>query len=53
VEEFTMVFAAHILDPRCKTASITDMMENKADGIITAIEQYFMTEWPKTALGHL
>ncbi len=50
VEKFTMVYAAHILDPRCKTALITDMMQSKADGIITAVKQYFKTEWPETVV---
>ena len=48
-----MVYAAHILDPRCKTALITDMMQSKADGIITAVKKYFKTEWPETvAIGN-
>jgi len=35
LEKFTMVYAAHILDPHCKTSLVTDMMQSKADGIST------------------
>jgi len=46
-----MLFAAHILDPRCKASMITIMMPNQRDELITMTKNYMITEWP--ALGEV
>ena len=43
-----MLYAAHILDPCCRTSLIRDMMPDKADSILLAIQRYFKREWPQT-----
>ncbi|KAH8589123.1 ribonuclease H-like domain-containing protein, partial [Bisporella sp. PMI_857] len=44
-----MIFAAHILDPRCKTSMIADMMPGQCDTIISMVKKYMITEWPALA----
>jgi hypothetical protein len=46
LEKHTMLYAAHILDPRCRTSLIRDMMPDKADSILLAVQRYFKREWP-------
>ena len=48
LEKHTMIYATHILDPRCKSSMITMMMGDKAGAILTAVKKYFRTEWPQT-----
>jgi hypothetical protein len=44
-----MLYAAHMIDPRCRTSLIKDMMPDKADLLILlAIQRYFRREWPQT-----
>jgi hypothetical protein len=43
-----MLFAAHIVDPRCRTSLIKDMMPDKADLILLAIQRCFRRERPQT-----
>jgi hypothetical protein len=44
-----MLFAAHILDPRCKTSMIADMMPDQRDAIVSMVKKYMITEWPALA----
>jgi hypothetical protein len=44
-----MIFVAHILDPRCKTSMIADMMPGQCDTIISMVKKYMITEWPALA----
>ena len=44
-----MIYAAHILDPRCKASMIKDMMPAQFDQIIDDVKHYFKTEWPAVA----
>jgi len=48
MEKCTIIYAAHILDPRCKTSLIKDMMGDQTDRIVTAVTDYFKAEWPET-----
>ena len=48
LEKHTMLYAAHILDPRCHTSLIRDIMPDKADSILLAVQRYFKREWPQT-----
>ena len=48
MEKAMMIFAAHVLDPSCKTSLIKDMMPDKFDRIITSLKRYFEAEWPET-----
>jgi len=48
MEKAMMIFAAHILDPSCKTSLIKDIMPDKFDRIITLVKKYFEAEWPET-----
>jgi hypothetical protein len=47
-----MLFAAHILDPRCKTSMIADMMPDQRDAIVSVVKKYMITEWPALAEVH-
>jgi hypothetical protein len=40
-----MLFAAHILDPRCKASMITIMMPNQRDELLTIVKNYMTIEW--------
>jgi hypothetical protein len=42
----SMIYAAHILDPRYKVSMIKEMMPSKYNTILPAVKKYFMTEWP-------
>jgi hypothetical protein len=44
-----IIFAAHILDPRCKTSVIADMMPDQRDAIVSMVKKYMITEWPALA----
>ncbi len=46
LEKHTMLYAAYILDPRCRTSLIRDMMLDKANSILLAVQRYFKREWP-------
>jgi hypothetical protein len=46
LEKHTMLYAAYILDPRCRMSLIKDIMPDKADSILLAIQRYFKREWP-------
>jgi hypothetical protein len=48
LEKHTMLYAAHILDPRCRTPLIRDMMPDKAEIVLLAVQRYFKREWPQT-----
>jgi hypothetical protein len=43
-----MLYAAYILDPRCRTSLIKDMMPDKAEVVVLAVQRYFKREWPQT-----
>jgi hypothetical protein len=45
MQKCRIIYAAHILDPRCKTSLIKDMMGDETDRIVTAVTDYFKTEW--------
>ncbi|PVH71643.1 hypothetical protein DL98DRAFT_386856, partial [Cadophora sp. DSE1049] len=49
LESNSMIYAAHILDPRCKASMIKDMMPAQFDQIIDDVKHYFKTEWPAAA----
>jgi hypothetical protein len=49
LESNSMIYAAHILDPRCKASMIKDMMPVQFDQIIDDVKHYFKTEWPAVA----
>jgi len=49
LESNSMIYAAHILDPRCKASMIKDMMPVQFDQIIDDVKRYFKTEWPAVA----
>jgi hypothetical protein len=40
-----MIYAAHILDPRCKASMIKDMLDDQADAAIKVAKDYLNTEW--------
>ncbi|CZR51456.1 uncharacterized protein PAC_01332 [Phialocephala subalpina] len=44
-----MLFAAHILDPRCKISMITNMMPDQSDAVLGMVKKYMTTEWPSIA----
>ena len=44
LEKHTMLYAAHILDPHYCTSLIRDMMPDKADSILLAVQRYFKRE---------
>jgi hypothetical protein len=46
MEKCTIIYAAYILDPRCKTSLIKDMIGDQAGRIVTAVTDYFKAEWP-------
>ena len=48
LEKHTVLYAAHILDPRCRTQLIRDMMPDKAEMVLLAVQRYFKREWPQT-----
>jgi hAT family C-terminal dimerisation region len=41
-----MLFAAHILDPRCKASMIAMMMPNQRVEMLKMVKKYMITEWP-------
>ncbi|KAH6722005.1 hypothetical protein BKA61DRAFT_568563 [Leptodontidium sp. MPI-SDFR-AT-0119] len=45
LESNSMIYAAHILDPRYKASMIKDMMPAQFDQIIDDVKHYFKTEW--------
>jgi hypothetical protein len=47
LEKNSMLYTAHIRNPRCKTSMIKDMMTDKAERVITAAKKYFEEEWPE------
>ena len=44
-----MLFAAHILDPRCKISMIANMMPDRSDAVLSMVKKYMTTEWPSVA----
>ena len=48
LEKHTMLYAAHILDPRCRTPLIRDMMPDKVEMVLLAVQRYFKRKWPQT-----
>jgi hAT family protein len=44
-----LIYAAHILDPRCRASMIKDMMPEQFENVISTIMAYFYTEWPELA----
>jgi hypothetical protein len=44
-----LIYAAHILDPRCRASMIKDMMPEQFENAIRTITAYFYTEWPELA----
>jgi len=44
-----MIYATYILDPRCKTSMIKDMLTDQAETTIEVARKYFKTEWPELA----
>lgn len=49
LESNSMIYAAHILDPRCKVSIIKNIMPIQFDQIIDDVKDYFKTEWPAVA----
>jgi hypothetical protein len=49
LDKNALIYAAHILDPRCKTSMIKDIMLDKAEQVLTAVRKYFKSEWPELA----
>ena len=49
LERNAMIYAAHTLDPRCKSSMIQDMMPTEATTVITSVKKYFKEEWPELA----
>lgn len=45
LEKHTMLYAAHILDPRFCTPLIIDMMPDNAEMVLLAVQRYFKREW--------
>jgi hypothetical protein len=48
LQKNSLLYAAHILDPRCRASMIKDMMPDQYDVIQKATE-YFHSEWPELA----
>ena len=44
-----LLYASHILDPRCRASMIKDMMPGKASEAIQQATEYFYAEWPNLA----
>lgn len=49
LERNAVIYAAHTLDPRCKSSMIQDMMPTEATTVITSVKKYFKKEWPELA----
>lgn len=45
----SLIYAAHILDPRCKASLIKLMMPDQYDDVINAATKFFHAEWPELA----
>jgi hAT family C-terminal dimerisation region len=45
----SMIYAAHILDPRCKALMIKDMMPDQFEEVLDTTREFFKTEWPQLA----
>ena len=45
----SLLYAAHILDPRCRASMIKDMMPDQYDDVIQKATEYFHSEWPELA----
>jgi hypothetical protein len=45
----SLIYAAHILDPRCKASLIKLMMPDQYDDVIDAATKFFHAEWPELA----
>jgi hypothetical protein len=45
-----MIYAAYILNPRCKASMIKDMLTDQAKTTIEVARKYFKTEWPELAI---
>jgi hypothetical protein len=50
LEKHTILYAAHILDPRYRMPLIRDMMPDKAETVLLAVQRYFKREWPQTGV---
>lgn len=50
LDESPMTYAAHILDPRCRTTMIRDMMPVKAEKVLDTVREYFLENWPRLAI---
>lgn len=46
LEKNPMIYAAHILDPRCRTTVIKLMQQDKSVTILDDTRKYFLKEWP-------
>jgi hypothetical protein len=44
LNEFTMLYAAHILDPCCRMEIIETIMLAKKDEVTAAVKSYFITK---------
>jgi len=44
-----MIYAAHVIDPRCKASMIKDMMPDTADWVLDNVKKYMKSEWPDLA----
>jgi hAT family C-terminal dimerisation region len=49
LKENSLLYAAHILDPRCRASMIKDMMPDQYDDVIQKATEYFYSEWPELA----
>jgi len=49
LENNSMIYAAHILDPRCRTTIIKLMQSAKSVTILDNARKYFLKEWPALA----
>jgi hypothetical protein len=49
LDDNSMIYAAHILDPRCRFTMIKSMMPN-ADEVLKNTKEYFIREFPALAL---
>ena len=49
LEKNALIYAAHILDPRCRGAMIKNMMPDQFDEVIHSATTFFHAEWPQLA----
>jgi hypothetical protein len=49
LEKNALLYAAHILDPRCRGSMIKDKMPERFDEVIQSATKYFHAEWPELA----